>query len=186
MTKSLVFITGATGFIGAQVAEATLKAGYRVRLSVRKPEQEKVLQARYADFANDVETRIVPDLSNVESFSNALEGVDYVFHIASPMPGSGNNVHRDYVNPAVQATLACLKAALAHQQIKKVVIVSSALALAPVTALISKETHVKGQHSYEARRAPSMKLMKIQKTLARCSPLTSQWTFSLRNLVAMD
>ncbi|KAJ5889629.1 dihydroflavonal-4-reductase [Penicillium tannophilum] len=138
MSKSLVFITGATGFIGAHVVAATLKAGYRVRLSIRKPEQEAVIRKRYAEYDNDIEIFLIPDLSNVDALRSALNGVDYVFHIASPMPGSGTDIQRDYINPAVEATVSMLKAALAHKQIQKVVIVSSALALTPVDALIAK------------------------------------------------
>ncbi|KAJ5623031.1 NAD(P)-binding protein [Penicillium lividum] len=139
MSKSLVFITGATGFIGAHVVSATLKAGYRVRLSIRKAEQEDAIRKRYAGFNDDIEIRLIPDLSSVDSLKAALDNVDYVFHIASPMPGSGVDFQRDYAIPAVQATLSMLNAASAHKQIKKVIIVSSTLALTPVDALIAKK-----------------------------------------------
>jgi nucleoside-diphosphate-sugar epimerase len=36
MSSGLIFITGATGFIGVTTADAALKAGYRLRISVRK------------------------------------------------------------------------------------------------------------------------------------------------------
>lgn len=144
MSKSLVFITGASGFIGSQVVAATLKAGYRVRLSIRKPEQEAAIRKRYADFNNDIEIFLIPDLSNVDALKSALNGVDYVFHIASPMPGSGTDLQRDYINPAVAATLSMLNAALAHKQIQKVIIVSSAVAFTPVDALAAKTVVAKG------------------------------------------
>lgn len=144
MSKSLVFITGATGFIGSQVVASTLKAGYRVRLSIRKAEQERTLRERYAEFSSDIDTCVIPDLSKPEAFSSALAGVDYVFHLASPMPGNGVNVKRDYVEPAVLATTSILRTALHFKQIKKVLIMSSLLALVPVDAIISKEVTVKG------------------------------------------
>ncbi|KAF5857379.1 hypothetical protein ETB97_005914 [Aspergillus alliaceus] len=59
------------------------------------------------------------------------------------MPGKGSDVQRDYIDPAVKGTEAILYAALEFPQIKKVVVVSSALALAPVTALLSKQVSVK-------------------------------------------
>ncbi|KAB8233364.1 uncharacterized protein BDW43DRAFT_311088 [Aspergillus alliaceus] len=76
-------------------------------------------------------------------FKEALQGVDYVFHLASPMPGKGSDVQRDYIDPAVKGTEAILYAALEFPQIKKVVVVSSVLALAPFTALLSKQVSVK-------------------------------------------
>lgn len=44
MAMKTVFITGATGFIGSRVAEDTLQAGYRVRLSIRRAEQQQSLE----------------------------------------------------------------------------------------------------------------------------------------------
>ena len=38
MGDELVFITGASGFIGSHVTDQILKSGYRARLSVRKEE----------------------------------------------------------------------------------------------------------------------------------------------------
>ncbi|KAJ5888649.1 dihydroflavonal-4-reductase [Penicillium taxi] len=137
--SELIFITGATGFIGAQTVENALKAGYRVRLSVRKAEQEAVVRSRYPEFQDHIETIVIADLSKPESFNTALKDVDYVFHIASPMPKDGGDIHLDYVEPAVQATLSILKSALAFEKIKKVSVVSSALALSPVDSLIRKD-----------------------------------------------
>ncbi|KAJ5166299.1 dihydroflavonal-4-reductase [Penicillium canariense] len=143
MYQSLVFVTGSTGFIGSQVVAATLRAGYRVRLSIRKPEQEAALKARYAELSDKIEICIIPDLSRPGAFDDALVGVDYVFHIASPMPGKGTDIKRDYVDPAVQATTSILQAALTFKQVKKVVIVSSILALAPLNAIITNSVDVK-------------------------------------------
>ncbi|KAJ5248827.1 NAD(P)-binding protein [Penicillium chermesinum] len=129
MTKSLVFITGATGFIGSHTAEAVLRAGYRIRLSIRKAEQEAVIRKRHAAFESDIETILVPDLTHPESFNKALEDVDYILHVASPMPGQGEDFVKDYQKPAVDGTVALLDTALKFKQIKKVVIVSSVLAM---------------------------------------------------------
>lgn len=143
MNKPLVFITGATGLIGSHVVASTLQAGYRVRLAVRKPEQQALVRSRYPAHADSIETTVIPDLSKPEAFSQSLDGVDYIFHLASPMPGRGTDIHRDYVNPAVEATLAILRIAQQFPMVKKVVIVSSVLALTPVDALLAMEVSVK-------------------------------------------
>lgn len=141
----LIFITGSTGFIGAEVTDATLKAGYRVRLSVRKPEQEQQLKNRYAAYAQKLEFAVIPDITKPEPFEHALDGVDYVFHIASPMPGKGDDVKRDYVDPAVKGTESVLIAALKHKNIKTVIVMSSVLALVPLGAMASANVAVKGR-----------------------------------------
>ncbi|TPR04887.1 Alpha/beta hydrolase family protein [Aspergillus niger] len=143
MAAPLVFVTGATGFIGSQVVATTLQAGYRVRLSIRKAEQEATLRELHPGYGDKIETCIVPDISQRESFKDAFQDVDYVFHLASPIPGGGNDFKQDYVEPAVRGTEAILYAALEFSQIKKVIVMSSVLALAPVTALITKDISVK-------------------------------------------
>ncbi|KAJ5162012.1 NAD(P)-binding protein [Penicillium capsulatum] len=142
MSNSLVFITGATGFIGSHVVASTLRAGYRVRLSIRRAEQEASIRSRYPDHSDSIETVVIPDLSKPEAFSDAFDGVDYVFHLASPMPGGGTDFHRDYLHPAVDGTLSILRAAQNFPQMKKVVIDSSVLALTPVDAVLQKEVFV--------------------------------------------
>lgn len=144
MAQQLVFITGATGFIGAQTTDSILKAGYRVRLSIRKAEQESGIRKRHAAFQGNVETVIIPDLSKPESFEKALDGVDHVLHIASPMPGTGDDFVQEYQKPAVNGTLAVLEAALKFKKIQKVIIVSSALALLAVEKFGVPEFHIKG------------------------------------------
>ncbi|KAB8273900.1 hypothetical protein BDV30DRAFT_248679 [Aspergillus minisclerotigenes] len=139
----LILITGATGFIGSQVVLVSLRAGYRVRLVIRKPEQEAVLRARYPNYNDQIEISIITDITVRDAFKPALTGVDYVFHLASPMPGRGSDLQADYIDPAVKGTESVLFSALAFPQIRKVIIVSSVLGLVPPTALQQKEVFVK-------------------------------------------
>ncbi|KAE9369037.1 NAD(P)-binding protein [Stipitochalara longipes BDJ] len=143
MANSIVFITGATGFIGSHVARAALGAGYRIRLSIRKHEQAQKIAKYYPEYTSKIETVVIPDMTKSASFESALSGIDYVFHLASPMPGSGSDIKLDYVDPAVQSTEAILYAAMTSPSIKKVIIVSSALALAPIDALLATNVTVK-------------------------------------------
>lgn len=70
-------------------------------------------------------------ITKTSSFIDSLKGVDYLFHLASPMPGKGSGFQADYVRPAVEATEAILHAALKFPQIQKVIVMSSVLALLP-------------------------------------------------------
>ncbi|KAJ5722649.1 NAD(P)-binding protein [Penicillium malachiteum] len=89
-----------------------------------------------------IEFIVIPDLSKQESFSTALGGVDYVFHLASPTPSSGD-IQTAYINPAVEGTLSILRAAQEFEQIKKVAIVSSLLALGPVDTFFAHEVSLR-------------------------------------------
>lgn len=144
MSQPLIFITGATGFIGSHVVSQSLDAGYKVRLSVRKEEQISALRKVFSQHAASLDFTVIPDFTSPTRFSKALEGVTYVFHLASPMPGKGSDFKSDYLEPAVQGTIALLDAAQKVESIRRVVVVSSLLALIPVEALSTGKFTAKG------------------------------------------
>ncbi|KAH6612576.1 NAD dependent epimerase/dehydratase [Boeremia exigua] len=135
MSQSLIFITGATGFIGSHVVSQALAAGYKVRLSVRKEAQIAPLRKQFSKNEAQLEFVNIADFTSPNAFAEALQDVTYVFHLASPMPGKGTDFEKDYVEPAVQGTISLLDAAKKFDTIKRVVIVSSVLALIPLDAL---------------------------------------------------
>ncbi|KAM3420076.1 hypothetical protein BST61_g3381 [Cercospora zeina] len=141
--SELVFITGASGFIGSQTAQSVLQAGYRVRLSIRRKAQEQEIRAVLKGAQQEnVEFAHIPDLTTAGAFEEALKGVDHVFHLASPMPGKGEDFRKDYVEPAVSGSLAILQEAVKHDQIKLVVVTSSILALVPLGGLANTNRRV--------------------------------------------
>ena len=88
MAGELVFLTGATGFVGFAVLLEALKANYRVRVSVRRASQAEELKSHQliAPFASKLEAVVVPDITAEGVFDAALEGVTYIEHVASPLP----------------------------------------------------------------------------------------------------
>lgn len=145
MSQSLIFITGATGFIGAHVVTQAFAAGYHVRLSVRREGQIDSLRKLFSEHSAQLEFTVVPDFTSPDAFNKALQGVTYVFHLASPMPGKGDDFENDYVKPAVEGTIALLNAAKNADTIKRVVVVSSLLALIPLDALVTGKFTAKGK-----------------------------------------
>jgi nucleoside-diphosphate-sugar epimerase len=132
MSNSLVLITGASGFIGSHVTRLALEAGHRVRLTIRRAAQQDKLAALFAKHADQLEFVVVPDFTKPNAFDTALQGgVEHVIHLASPMPGKGNDFKTDYVDPAVQGTLILLEAANSVPSIKRILVTSSILALIP-------------------------------------------------------
>ncbi|KAJ5746778.1 hypothetical protein N7520_011960 [Penicillium odoratum] len=94
MAGELIFITGASGFVGSATAGDALKGGYRLRVCLRR--------------SNHVESDIVPELTHA-ALAGKLDGVDYVLYVAAPVPhGTDKEV---YFIPAVTITIAVLEEA---------------------------------------------------------------------------
>ncbi|XP_756121.2 putative 3-beta hydroxysteroid dehydrogenase/isomerase [Aspergillus fumigatus Af293] len=133
MPAGLIFITGATGFIGSAVALEALNAGYSLRISIRKESQIPKLKKILSQFEDKIEFVVVPDITQESSFAGKLEGVEYVLHLASPLPHGTNK--ETYFGPAVKGTTAILKEAAKVSTVKRVVITSSMAALIPLTGV---------------------------------------------------
>jgi nucleoside-diphosphate-sugar epimerase len=131
MSNELIFITGATGFIGSATAVEALKAGYRLRVCLRRPSEQ--LQTLLSEYSDQVEFVIVPDLTDEAAFDGKLNGVDYVLHLASPLPHGTDK--QSYFAPALKGTTAILKAAAKVPTVKKVVVTSSIAALIPMSGI---------------------------------------------------
>nr|GAT49327.1 predicted protein [Mycena chlorophos] len=84
-TKPLVFVTGASGFLGSVVVNELLEAGYPVRGAARG---RKVAQIETAFASYGAQFQAVEIADNASSdFTEALKGVGAIIHTAAPIPG---------------------------------------------------------------------------------------------------
>jgi nucleoside-diphosphate-sugar epimerase len=133
MASSLIFLTGSTGFIGGTTALSALKAGYRLRLALRKESQIAAISSIFSAYSSQIEFVIVPDITSEAAYAGKLDGCDYVLHHASPLVGS--LVAKEIFEPAVNGTIAILKEASRVASVKRVVITSSVAALQPLSGV---------------------------------------------------
>lgn len=128
-TPAKVLVTGASGFIAMHVILHLLENGYKVRGTVRSKNQEahvrEVLQ-KHGDISN-LEFAIT-DLLKDYGWNEAVQGCDYVFHIAAPFPLKDPKDENEIIVPARDGTRRVLHAAHAHG-IKRVVYLSSIAAI---------------------------------------------------------
>lgn len=130
MSKGLIFVTGASGFIGCATALEALKAGYRLRLSVRNETQIPKIKSALSSYSDNVEFIVVQDITKSDAFAGHLVGVDYVLHIASPL--LKGTTKEEYFPGAINGTTAILSEAAKVASIKRVVITSSIASLVPL------------------------------------------------------
>jgi dihydroflavonol-4-reductase len=123
-------VTGGSGFLAGWCIIGLLERGYRVRTTVRNPSREREVHAA-------VESQVDPggrlsvhqaELTSDEHWSHAIEGCDYVLHVASPFPPKQPKDPDELIVPAREGTLRVLRMALDHG-VKRVVVTSSVAAV---------------------------------------------------------
>lgn len=131
----LVLLTGATGYIGFRALRYLLDDGFKVRVVARSAAKAEKLRSQptLKNINQDNLTFVtVADFAPPNAFDEALQGVKALVHIASPIPGPNlTDLENDFVRPAVDSTLNLLNSAEKTPSIKRVVITSSVVAIAP-------------------------------------------------------
>ncbi|KAL7942604.1 hypothetical protein V8C42DRAFT_148773 [Trichoderma barbatum] len=144
MAGELVLITGATGMIGFRTLVFLLEAGYKVRAAVRNQSGfDKISQLKpVAPYASKLTSVIVPDITVPGAYDEAVKGVEYIVHIASPLASNappGVDYESYMIQPAIQGTVGILESATKTTGIKRVVITGSILSIATPATLRSNE-----------------------------------------------
>lgn len=108
MSKGLVLVTGASGYIAGFTIKQLLKEGWTVRGTIRNLGRADALRASLD--APGLEL-VAADLGNDAGWAQAAGGVDHVLHIASPIPDREPRHDDELVIPAREGALRVLRAA---------------------------------------------------------------------------
>jgi len=126
-----VLVTGATGFIAGHVIHQLVEAGHEVTGTARSAARAQALSDTLSKYAGKLVSFPIreADLSSDKGWAEAAQGMDYVQHIASPIPATLPKNHDELIIPARDGALRVLKAARAAG-VKRVVMTSSMAAVA--------------------------------------------------------
>ena len=124
---SPVLVTGGSGYLGGHTVLALLRAGHRVRTTIRSADRRAevlaLIEAQGIDAGDRLEF-VVAELTADAGWAEAVDGVQHVLHVASPFPAADPENPDDVIVPARDGALRVLAAA--HDaRVRRVVFTSS-------------------------------------------------------------
>ncbi|KDQ50493.1 hypothetical protein JAAARDRAFT_74144 [Jaapia argillacea MUCL 33604] len=179
-SKPLILVTGASGFVGSNIVYEALKAGYRVRGTVRSKKVDLIKEA-YATYKDQFEVIPIDDVASSD-FSVALKEIEAVIHVASPLPWAANA--EKTLDGAINGALNVLRQGEAVG-IKKFVITSSLSAFYTASDPKTYSDHIITDKDWNSATkeqaltpgAPSMFIYGTSKTLAE----KAVWEFAAQH-----
>ncbi|MGC1852731.1 MAG: aldehyde reductase [Solirubrobacterales bacterium] len=125
-----VLVTGGSGYLGSWCVIELLRRGYSVRTTVRDLSREPQVRATIASEvdAGDRLAVLAADLLDDDGWSQAVNGCDYVLHVASPFPPVQPKDPDELIVPAREGTLRVLRASL-DAGVERIVVTSSVAAV---------------------------------------------------------
>ena len=182
--KETVLVTGGSGFIGSHCVIKLAAAGYNVRATVRDLSRtnklNQVIQNGLEKYEGQKDLSIdwrVANLMEDSGWEEAMQGCDYVLHVASPVAMQLPKNEDEMIRPAVDGTMRVLKAA-SKAGVKRVVITSS-------VASITYGTNKQGNFNEDDWTDPSNKTTNVyakSKTLAE----KAAWEFIEKDSSGME
>lgn len=129
--KMKLLVTGASGFIGHEVARQLSIQGYRPRLMIRQPGDDCEICHFDADF-------VLADLRNHKSLKQAVKGVDGIIHLAARATFESYATLRPSI---LDGSLALMQAGI-EAGVRRFVYSSSLLVYSDTRSLVNADTQV--------------------------------------------
>ena len=122
-----VLVTGSTGFIGLHCIHQLIEKGYSVNGTLRSKSREEEVRSslKKANLSDTNLSLYECDLMSDDGWEKAIDGCDYVLHIASPFINGLPDHEDDLIKPALTGTQRILELSATNPQIKKIIITSS-------------------------------------------------------------
>lgn len=146
-----ILVTGATGFIGLEVAKQLCLNGYRPRLMVRRPQRGALLSRMDVEIAQG-------DLTSYKSLLRATSGIDVVIHLGARATFEDYKLLR---KTNVDGSLNLMKACR-ESGVRSFIFSSSMLVYSSTDELIDESTEAHPAVDYGMAKLETEKMLKAE------------------------
>lgn len=122
-----LLVTGITGFAASWIAYKAIEKGYKVRGTMRDPDNEEKKKILTEGFGEENMKKLElfkADLNDEKSLNEAVKDCHYVLHVASPLPRESPKDPDELIKPAVNSIKAIIKACDEHD-VKTLILTST-------------------------------------------------------------
>lgn len=173
-----VCVTGGAGYLGSWLVKRLLEKGYTVHATLRNLEDKsKVGLLKSLPGADAKLVLFQADICNPIEFKQAIQGCEFVFHVATPQQTSGESI-QEIVEAAISGVRTITELCIQERNVKRLIYTASVLASSPLTedgfnveSLVNESywtpVDVKYTHGLEYMRAYT-----VSKTLAEKEALS--------------
>ncbi|XP_063936550.1 NADPH HC-toxin reductase 1-like [Daucus carota subsp. sativus] len=134
MEKTRVCVTGGSGYLGSWLVKKLLHKGYIVHATLRSlDEKSKVGLLKSLPNANTGLVLFKADIYDPNDFQAAIEGCNYVLHLATPLQhNTKSSLYKDTREAAIAGVKTIADCCLKSQSVKKLIYTSSVMASSPL------------------------------------------------------
>lgn len=133
-TTTRVCVTGGGGFLASSLIKTLLLRGYTVHATLRNlGDQEKVGLLKRIPNADTKLKLFEADIYDPDQFGKAIQGCEFVFHLATPYQhNKQNSQFKDTSEAAVGAVKSIIRSCIQSGTVKKLIYTASVVAASPL------------------------------------------------------
>ncbi|CAK7335693.1 unnamed protein product [Dovyalis caffra] len=129
-----VCVTGGSGYIGSWLVNKLLEKGYTVHATLRNLEDKSIVGLLRS--LPNADTKLVlfqADIYNPNDFDEAIQGCEFIFHVATPMQHDPkSSQYKDRLEATVAGVRSIADSCIKSKTVKRLIYTSSVMASSPL------------------------------------------------------
>ncbi|KAE8683853.1 1-acyl-sn-glycerol-3-phosphate acyltransferase delta isoform 1 [Hibiscus syriacus] len=133
-TSKVCCVTGGSGYLGSWLVKKLLEKGYTVHATLRNLDDKS--KVGFLNSLPGAATKLVlfqADIYNPDEFKHAIQGCEFVFHVATPMQTTDTQSSQEIIEAAISGVRSIAESCLQSPAVKRLIYTASVLGASPLT-----------------------------------------------------